>query len=332
MRIVISSGHGKYIRGAAGSPVPPYLDEVDEARRVVTRVAEFLRARGADVTTYHDNQSHEQSENLHRIVDFHNAHTRDLDVSVHFNAYETTSKAMGTECLYVTQSDLAKRVAAAVAKAGQLIDRGPKKRTDLYFLNNTEMPAILIETCFVDSKADADLYRSHFDGICEAIASTISGIEQPERPDRPERPQPPDRPDRPEIGRGEWHENITATIFGNGDDEQEGAYGGWIDGDTIGIALPYKWRDQPVPEIIVEGPRGSIKVKPVDVGPWNTDDQRYVLGDARPLAELQHDEGIEAQNGRVPTNDAGIDLTLPVAEAVGVSLDAGKGKVRWRYA
>ena len=28
--IIISSGHGKYIRGASG-----YLDEVDEARRVV---------------------------------------------------------------------------------------------------------------------------------------------------------------------------------------------------------------------------------------------------------------------------------------------------------
>jgi len=36
MKVVISSGHGKYIRGGASeSPIPPYLDEVDEARRVV---------------------------------------------------------------------------------------------------------------------------------------------------------------------------------------------------------------------------------------------------------------------------------------------------------
>ena len=42
-RICISSGHGKYIRGASGSPVPPQLDEVDEARKVVEQIADELR-------------------------------------------------------------------------------------------------------------------------------------------------------------------------------------------------------------------------------------------------------------------------------------------------
>jgi hypothetical protein len=31
----------------------------------------------------------------------------------------------------------------------------------------------------------------------------------------------------------------------------------------------------------------------------------------------------------VPTNDAGIDLTEPVADRIGIN---GKGKVRWRFA
>ena len=39
------------------------------------------------------------------------------------------------------------------------------------------MPAILIETCFVDSQADADLYGEHFDAICEAIAVSLKDIE-----------------------------------------------------------------------------------------------------------------------------------------------------------
>ena len=39
-RIVISSGHGKYVRGASG-----IIDEVDEARRVVEHLADELRAR-----------------------------------------------------------------------------------------------------------------------------------------------------------------------------------------------------------------------------------------------------------------------------------------------
>lgn len=130
----------------------------------------------------------------------------------------------------------------------------------------------------------------------------------------------------PETG---WREDITATVFGAGDDEQEGAYGEWIDGDTVGVALPYKWRDTPRPEgIIVEGPEGSITCGVADVGPWNTNDPRYVLDGHRPMVEKQYLYGQEAQNGRVPTNDAGIDLTAPVADALGIS---GKGVVRWRF-
>ena len=169
MKIIISSGHGKYIRGASG-----ILDEVDEARKVVERTADELRRRNVATHTYHDDVSTTQNENLQRIVDFHNAQTRDLDVSVHFNAYVETEKPMGTECLYVTQAKLAGQISAAIADCG-FIDRGGKKRTDLFFLNNTEMPAILIEVCFVDSAADADVYGTQFGEICDAIAGVLGG-------------------------------------------------------------------------------------------------------------------------------------------------------------
>ena len=195
-RIVISSGHGKYIRGASG-----ILDEVDEARKVVEEIAGLLEARGVDVKVFHDDTSHSQNENLNTIVNYHNAQTRDLDVSVHFNAYVETSNPMGVEVLYVTQAALADEVSAAIADCG-FIDRGPKKRTDLFFLNSTEMPSILIETCFVDSEADADIYREQFNDICENIATVLGGestdTAPPERPNRPERPERPDRPERPE--------------------------------------------------------------------------------------------------------------------------------------
>ena len=95
---------------------------------------------------------------------------------VHFNAYVETTKPMGTEVLYVSQAALAGQVSAAIADCG-FVNRGAKKRTDLYFLNNTEKPAILIETCFVDSTADADVYRAQFIEICDAIASAIGGAE-----------------------------------------------------------------------------------------------------------------------------------------------------------
>jgi N-acetylmuramoyl-L-alanine amidase len=172
MKIVISSGHGLHIRGASG-----IIDEVDEARRVVDKTAQHLNALGAGATTYHDNVSTTQNENLERIVDFHNAQVRDLDVSVHFNAYEPTSEPMGTEVLYVTQDQLANDLSGDMAATLGLPNRGGKYRGDLYFLNNTEMPAILIETCFVDSSADAAAYNAKFDQLCQTIAETIAGEE-----------------------------------------------------------------------------------------------------------------------------------------------------------
>jgi len=192
MRIVISSGHGKYISGAVG-----IINEHQEAVRVVNQVAIYLGNSGVGVVTFEDTTSRDQSTNLKTIVDFHNKQTRDLDVSVHFNSYQNTSKPMGTECLYVTQATLSKNVAEAISIAGGLVNRGPKKRTDLYFLNNTNKPAILIEVCFVDSSADVTAYQGRFDGICAAIAETISG-----QAITPPAPTPPSE-GKPTIGKGD---------------------------------------------------------------------------------------------------------------------------------
>jgi peptidoglycan hydrolase-like protein with peptidoglycan-binding domain len=202
MKIVISSGHGKYVRGAEG-----ILDEVDEARMVVEQAALVLRNFGEQVTTYHDDVSTSQDENLNRIVDFHNAQgPHDLDVSVHFNAYlpdgQTTNDPKGTECWYKTQDDLAAEVASSIAIASGLIDRGKKHTDDLFFLNNTSEPAILVEVCFVDSSADAGIYSARFGDICEAMALAMVGEEAGGRPpiERPPPPigePPPERPHWP---------------------------------------------------------------------------------------------------------------------------------------
>jgi N-acetylmuramoyl-L-alanine amidase len=175
--IVISAGHSARCRGAVG-----IIDEFDENVRVVNRVADLLRARGVAVKSFVDTTSTTSSENLNKIVNYHNAQTRDLDVSVHFNANAETTKPVGTECLYVTQLDLSDDIAEAIATSG-LIDRGPKKRTDLFFLNNTTMPAVLVEVAFVDSSADVNIYKQKFDMICEAIADVLGGEQTKPQPE-----------------------------------------------------------------------------------------------------------------------------------------------------
>jgi len=181
MKIAISSGHGKYVRGAKG-----LIDEVDEARRVVPAVADYLRLNGNEVVTFNDDISTTQSQNLNTIVNWHNSQSRDLDISVHFNAYVPTDGGRGNETLYITQESLATKVTNAVCSVSGLINRGAKKRSDLYFLNGTNKPAILLEICFVDAGADVEAYTQHFDAICQAIAEAVAPAagEVVEEPDR----------------------------------------------------------------------------------------------------------------------------------------------------
>jgi N-acetylmuramoyl-L-alanine amidase len=196
-RIVISSGHGKHVSGAVG-----YIDEHQEAVRVVDRAAQFMREAGVDVTTYEDTVSTSQNENLNRLVDFHNSRERQLDISIHFNAYDGSGH--GTECLYVTQEELADDVSAAIASCG-FTNRGPKYRSDLFLLNSTSAPAILVEVCFVDSQTDVALYQTGFDAVCRALAETIAGVTIPGTPGRPDRPDPPEPPAfEVETGKVSW--------------------------------------------------------------------------------------------------------------------------------
>ena len=203
MKIVISSGHGMYIRGARGSPVPPQLDEVDEARRVVDKVASLWKSMGHTVTTFHDNTSRDQNTNLNTIVNFHNKQgAHDLDVSVHFNAYDHSAK--GHETLYVSSNgyNYAAKVAPAVSKVG-FVNRGPKKRTDLFFLNNTNQVAILIEVCFCDNTTDSNTYTSKFDSVCQAIAESITGGQVPAPEPEPEPDDDEKRVDITGVAKGD---------------------------------------------------------------------------------------------------------------------------------
>jgi N-acetylmuramoyl-L-alanine amidase len=202
MKIAISSGHGKYIRGASGSPVPPQLDEVNEARKVVDRVVELMGKAGVGVVKFHDDTSHSQNENLNTIVAWHNKQSRDYDVSVHFNAYNHT--AHGTEVLYVSQSSLAKKVCDAIVGAGKFTNRGAKYNGGLAFLNGTNKPAILLEVCFCDNTSDSNLYNEHFEAICEAIAESVSGAQVPDDPSHP-----PPLEQHPGPPAAELHVNVT---------------------------------------------------------------------------------------------------------------------------
>ena len=168
-QVNISSGHSINCQGAVD-----IINEVTEAKKVVDRVYDIIKASGKACYKYHDTSS-SSSQNLVNIVNWHNGFKDGVDVSIHFNAYTHTDKAMGTEVCYYSQPTLAKKVSKNIANASGFIDRGAKQRTGLYFLKHTNKPAILIEVCFVDSVKDVELYKANFERICQAIAKSLIG-------------------------------------------------------------------------------------------------------------------------------------------------------------
>jgi len=168
--ITISPGHWTIGTGARD-----LIDEVTEARKVAKRVTEILRKVGIQTNYIEDNVSKNQGQNLTYLITQHNKTTRQLDVSVHFNASSGRQiRGIGTEVLYYDAKELAAKVSKAISFASGLIDRGAKQRKELSFLAKTNKPAVLIEVCFVNSTVDTAIYNRDFDKICQAIAKELA--------------------------------------------------------------------------------------------------------------------------------------------------------------
>jgi len=213
----ISSGHGKFVRGAKG-PAGWGIDEVDEARRLLAELARILRGTGHTVHTFNDDTSRNVSANLSTIVSWHKKQTRSLDVSIHFNAFQpTTTRNMGVEVCHKRAPALASKVSQAIGKAATLTNRGAKLRNNLAFLNGLGN-ALLLEICFVDAKPDCDLFRTNFSRIAAGIAEAIGGI-----PTAPPPPEPPPS-GRPVVKRGDKNEHVgkVQTILGLPNDNDFG--------------------------------------------------------------------------------------------------------------
>ena len=209
---------------------------------------DIIKASGKACYKYHDTSS-SSSQNLVNIVNWHNGFKDGVDVSVHFNAYTHTGKAMGTEVCYYSQPTLAKEVSKNIANAGGFIDRGAKQRTGLYFLKHTNKPAILIEVCFVDSVKDVNLYKANFEKICQAIAKSLIGQISTSVPDTPVNNTPvATAPPTPTVSKptgDDWVKRLQAECNKQGFSNQV----------VDGIAGPNTLRGCPLLKI---GARGNI--------------------------------------------------------------------------
>lgn len=154
MKIILNAGHTKT---GAGCGAVGFLNESDEARRVVSFVKDYLEEKGHDVIMANVDKAESQSKYLREVVNKANKHPEaDIFVSVHFNA----GGGQGCEC-YTWRG---KKTAAAVGVCSELNkwgfrNRGVKDGSGLYVIKKTIMNAVLIEVCFVDNRKDVALYK-----------------------------------------------------------------------------------------------------------------------------------------------------------------------------
>ena len=170
--ITISSGHWKVGTGAKG-----YIDEVTEARKIVTQVGQILKKRDVNHIVIIDNVSNNVKENLHYLITQHEKYKKAQHVSIHFNSCAGTyHRPIGCEVLYKgsNMKSLAEQMSYEICAVSKLKNRGAKIRTNLRFLNSFPSNSILIEVCFVNSKTDVELYQKSFQQICLTIANILA--------------------------------------------------------------------------------------------------------------------------------------------------------------
>lgn len=168
MRIAINAGHT--ISGN-GSGAVGFLNESKETRKVVKALIPILKARGYEVIDATVDKAASQADYLKKAVTIANKAKADLFISIHFNA----GGGRGCEC-YTWRGEKVKQ-AQGICKAlkGEgFRDRGVKDGSAFYVIKKTTMPAVLVETCFVDSRGDYELYRKL--GAARVAAAIADGI------------------------------------------------------------------------------------------------------------------------------------------------------------
>ena len=165
MRICVNAGHTKFSKGTGANG---YLNESTETRKIAYELVKLLADSKHEVIPAVYDRS---ADNLQEAVQLANNKGADLFVSIHLNA----GGGQGCEA-YTWKGEQVPQAVKACNYLNKLgfKNRGVKDGRNLYVIKSTKCTAILIEVCFVDHKADADLYKQlGHSKIAQAIYQAI---------------------------------------------------------------------------------------------------------------------------------------------------------------
>ena len=160
------AGTADYDCGAVNRHLNLYENLV--AAAIGALVEKYLVAAGCEVKSLQD-------ESLRGICRAANEWDADLFVSIHCNAFNETARGTETHT-YPGDKDgyrLAECINNQLISSLPLKDRGVKE-SNFTVLSGTEMPAVLVETAFIDEDRDGLLLRDNQDDFARAIARGVT--------------------------------------------------------------------------------------------------------------------------------------------------------------
>ncbi|MDQ0202584.1 N-acetylmuramoyl-L-alanine amidase family protein [Pectinatus haikarae] len=180
MKVFINPGHMPGIdSGAINRSL--LLRECDIALSFGELLAKKLRSAGCSVRLLQSCNLCGEEPPAPNICAAANNWPADIFISLHCNSFNTAVRGAETLCCAESSSagTLARLIQKQLADTLQKFDasfpdRGIKERPDLAVLRCTEMPAVLVETAFIDNDKDAVLLIDRQDAITSAIARGIT--------------------------------------------------------------------------------------------------------------------------------------------------------------
>ena len=171
-KIFIDAGHGGSDPGALGNG----LKEKDIVLSISQKLTRLFNSKGIQVS----NSRHDDvSVGLSERADMANRWGADLFISIHANALDGSGSAYGTECYTHPGSSaenkrLALDIASSISNKLGTYNRGCKE-ADFAVLRLSNMPAVLVETAFIDNSGDSELLNNRQDDFANAIFTAVIG-------------------------------------------------------------------------------------------------------------------------------------------------------------
>ena len=169
--IMLDAGHG----GADPGAVYEGRQEKDDNLKLAMAVGKILADNGIDVLYTRTTDVYQTPFEKTRLA---NQAGVDYFISFHRNSSPQANQYNGVEVLVYDKSgvkyEMAQNIVGALGELG-FREIGVKERPGLVVLRRTKMPALLIETGFINSDTDNQIFDDKFQEIAEAIAEAITG-------------------------------------------------------------------------------------------------------------------------------------------------------------